>query len=240
MNKRSIYIALLPLLLLVPEKAWAETLYIDDKVLVGLHQEKSTDSAILKLIPSGTALQVIKQDNPLTQVKDPDGTTGWVDNKYLVKTAPGRAQLQAAQEKIAQLETEITNLPKVNANPSVDPNLAKENEELRQLLKSERLRIGELQAQTAELRNKLGQENNNENITEQLEKLSREKAELQQQINNLQNTSDVPAKNTNLDIGGYNWKTILIVLSISLILGFAAGIYVLDLIIRRRHGGFRV
>lgn len=241
MNKLATLI-LLVLIYLVSGFAVAETIYIDDKVMVGIHQEKSTDSVILKLLPSGTPLQVIKQDKPLTQVKSPDGTTGWIDNKYLVNTAPGRAQLQAAEEKITQLENEISTLKSgaTTGNNQNNPDLTKENEELKQLLKSERLRVGELQAQTAELKNKLGQETNNEEITRQLEKLSREKAELQQQISNLQTASDTEKENINLDMGEFNWKKMLITIVVSLAVGIGFGIYLLDLMIRRRHGGFRV
>lgn len=237
---RPIYIILL--LLLTASKVWAETIYIDDNVLVGIHRENSIDSEILKVIPSGTALQVIKQDKSLTQIKSPDGTTGWIDNKYLVKTAPGRAQLQEAQDRITQLEKEITDL-KSNTNtgnPESNTDLAKENDDLKQLLKSERLRVGELQAQAAELKNKLGHENNNTETTKKLEQLASEKAELQKQIETLQTTANNQSKNISIDISQFNWKKILITICISLVLGFAAGVYVLDLIIRRRHGGFRI
>lgn len=237
---RPIYIIVL--LLLTTSRVWADTLYIDDKVLVGMHQENSVDSPILKVIPSGTALDVIKQDKPLSQVKGPDGTTGWIDNKYLVKTAPGRAQLQEAEDKISQLEAQVSALKSNTApeNPSTDKNLAKDNEDLKQLLKSERLRVGELQAQTAELKNKLAHENNNDESAKKLETLASENAGLKKQIDNLQKTAGNPSKKINIDLGAFNWKKMLISISISLILGFAAGIYVLDLIIRRRHGGFRV
>lgn len=238
---RPVYITLL-LLLAIAGEVRAETLYIDDKVLVGIHQENSVDSAILKLVASGTALQVIKKDKLLTQVKSPDGTVGWIDNKYLVQTAPGRAQLQEAQDEISHLETEIADLKsKTNTgSPATNTDLAKENEDLKQLLKSERLKVGELQAQAAELKNKLGQDNQNGETAKQLEKLTSENTELKQQIENLHKTSSQPSKKINIDISDFNWKKTLITICISLILGFAAGIYVLDLIIRRRHGGFRV
>lgn len=236
---------LLLTLLLVPNLVLAETVYVDDKLMVGFHQEKSADSTIIKLVPGGTALELIKQDTPLTQVRDPDGTVGWVDNKYLIKIAPGREQLQAAEQKITGLEAEIARLQSGagTGNQAIaDGDLAKENEEFKQLLKSERLKVGELQAQVVELKSKLGQQGNGE-LSEQLAQLTQENTALLQQIEELQAATTAvpsPVKNLNLDIGEFNWKKMLITIAISLVLGLVAGIYILDLVIRRRHGGFRV
>jgi len=92
------------LLISLPLFVCAETVYIDDKIKIGLHQDKDIDSPIIKLLPGGTALEVVKRDTPLTQVKEPGGTSGWIDNRYLVDAAPGRAQLLQLQEKAGKLE----------------------------------------------------------------------------------------------------------------------------------------
>lgn len=244
-------LVLAALLLLSPLLA-AETLYIDDKIKVGLHQEKSVDSPILKVLSGGAALEVIKRDTPLTQVKDADGANGWIDNRYLATAAPGRAQLVAAEEKIKKLEAEVAGLKTGSSantattgaaagNDSKLAAIAKENDELKQLLKSERLRVGELQAQTAELRNKLDKANDNSGLLEQLDALTRDKTELQNQISVLQaGKAKISREAMQLDIGEFDWEKMLISIGISLAAGFIVGLYVLDLIVRRRHGGFRV
>ena len=237
------------LLFLTPSLAAAETTYIDDKVMVGVHQDKNVDSPIIKILPSGTALEIIKRDNPLSQVKEPGGASGWIDNRYLVNAAPGRAQLQIAENRIKQLETDLASLKSTTPAPVTVPGpstgndvaaITKENEELKQLLKSERLRVGELQAQTAELRNKLDKNGDNSGLLEQVDALTKEKTELQDQISALQSKADTAQTPVSLDIGEFDWKKMLTSIGISLIAGFIAGLYVLDLIIRRRHGGFRV
>src|SRR3990170_8908914 len=98
------------MILLMPIMTVAESVYIDDKVMAGLHQDKSVDSPIIKLLPSGTKLEIIRRDTPVSQVKEPGGASGWMDNKYLADTAPGRAQLQAALEQISKLKAEIADL----------------------------------------------------------------------------------------------------------------------------------
>jgi uncharacterized protein YgiM (DUF1202 family) len=234
------------LMLLMPIMVIAEPVYIDDKVMVGLHQDKSVDSPLLKVLPGGTTLEIIRRDTPLSQVKDPDGMTGWIDNKYLTNTAPGRAQLQTALDQISKLEAEIAGLKSgtvATATSGADDvvKITKENEELKQLLKSERLRIGELQTQTAELRNKLAKSNGGDSdLIEQLDTLAREKAELEKKLSNIQSGAQYSPEKVRLEIGEFDWKKMLISVAISLLAGFIAGLLVLDWINRRRHGGFRI
>lgn len=235
------------LTLLAPALPAAEPVYIDDKVMAGLHQDKSVDSPILKILPSGTTLELLRRDTPLSQVKDPDGATGWMDNRYLVDTAPGRAQLQAALDQISKLETEIAGLKSRSADVAADQDtvplekIKRENEELKQLLKSERLRIGELQTQTAELRNQLAKNNGGDTgLLAQLDTLAREKAALEKQLSSLQAGSGSSPEKIRLEIGEFDWRKMLVSVAVSLLAGFITGMLVLDWMNRRRHGGFRI
>ncbi len=235
------FISILFMFAVVP--AWSETVYIDDKVQVGLHEEKNVDSPIQKLLPSGTALEIIKRDTPLSQVREPGGNTGWVDNRYLADTAPGRAQLQAAQNKISTLESELNTLKSAGTttrtdNPK-DADLLKENKGLTELLKSERLKVGELQAQTAELRNKLGKSGNSE-MQAQIDALLQEKIELQKRIEAMESQPADPEQPVAIDLKAFDWRKMLIFTAIGLLTGLFAGIYLMDWSNRRRHGGFRV
>ena len=66
------------LLPFIPVTLQAETVYIKDSLLVGLHEEKSIDSAILKVLPTGTALEVLKRENDFVNVRSPKGCR-WLD-----------------------------------------------------------------------------------------------------------------------------------------------------------------
>lgn len=222
-----------------------EDIYLDDKVMIGLHQDKSVDTPIIKLLPGGTKLELIKRDSPLSQVRDAEGTYGWIDNNYLTDTPPGRAQLQNALDKVATLEAEIVNLKTLPADISKPEEkqqastLEKENEELKQLLKSERLRVGELQAQTADLKNKLGNRPDNSKITQQMQQLKQEKSDLEKRISSLQSGNNTEPGIT-INIGEPDWKILLIYAGVSLVIGILLGLYILDFVNRRRHGGFRI
>ena len=236
---------LLIYLLLLSVFVSAEDIYLDDKVMIGLHQDKSVDTPIIKLLPGGTRLDLIKRDTPLSQVRDTEGTYGWIDNNYLADAPPGRARLQTALDKVAALEAEISELktsPPEAGNRDErrqSSDLEKENEELKQLLKSERLRVGELQAQTAELKNKLGNRPDDSKIAKQLQQLKQEKSDLEKKISSLQSDKHTEP-GIIIDISKPDWKTMLIYAGISLVIGIFLGLYLLDLVNRRRHGGFRI
>ena len=83
--------------------AQAETLYVTDRVLVGLHQAADETSALLTSIPSGTAVEALESREGFTRVRTPDGKTGWISSGYLVPQKPATAvvdTLQARQEKL--------------------------------------------------------------------------------------------------------------------------------------------
>ena len=60
------------LLLLGPVGAAAETAYVGDRLLLGIHETKTLDSAIIKLLPSGTAVDLLERDGPLARVRSRD------------------------------------------------------------------------------------------------------------------------------------------------------------------------
>jgi len=66
----------------------AENAYVIDKLLVGVHQDQNLTSAIIKVLPTGTKLEVLKREGELALVKDAQGASGWVDSAYLMEAAP--------------------------------------------------------------------------------------------------------------------------------------------------------
>ena len=84
-----------------------ETVYVTDKLLVGVHAEKTVDSPILKVFPSGTTFEVLKREGDFAQVKGPDGITGWVDASYLTADQPAAATVQMLEAQNRQLTDNV-------------------------------------------------------------------------------------------------------------------------------------
>jgi DNA repair exonuclease SbcCD ATPase subunit len=225
--------------------------------MVGLHTDKALDSAILKVIPTGTELKILNRDGALVLVEDPDGDTGWIDNNYLMNERPARQLLQDAQEKNDRLEVELENA-KLQINeleerlgqtintdtPHIDPKqievLSQENANLKQQFKEARLKTGELQARITELRKSMAQTENIDPFKSRIEQLEQENQLLGQQLKDINTleTAIVPSKNgivSNID-----WRSLLTIIAVVLIIGIVTGACLLDYLNRRRHGGYRI
>ncbi len=225
----------------------AETAYLTDRFQAGLHEDKSYDSPIIKTVTAGTSMEIIKREKNFTYVRDQDGVTGWIDNSYLVDKAPAGIQLgklilekETIEKQLADATRQISRMQGNNAD-SGDVNIT----ELTQQLNTERLRAGELQIQLAEMKKRIGQDNDKESLYNQIEQLQETNKTLEIQlagvVNNdgtgyvLQNEGN---RHTGFLIQG--WKRELLYFFLAIIFGVVLGIYGLDFYNRRRHGGFRV
>jgi hypothetical protein len=255
MRINSFYHLCVWLFLSLPASIFAETAYVTDKLMAGIHQNNTTDSVIIKVIPTGTQLEILKQEGKLTQIKDPEGVTGWINNRFLVNTPPAPSLLNQAEERANKLENEleiarskikelVTGNPAQNTGgaPEALALLKKENTELKQQSKSAQLKVGELQANLAELRNQMSQVSSDAAMAKKIDQLNKEKSTLEKQLDAMQSDSESNTNNTTMqaNTNKISWSNVLISFCITLIVGVAIGAYLLDLANRRRHGGFRI
>ena len=227
--------------------AAGETVYLTDQFQAGLHEDKSVDSPIVKTIPTGSALDIIKREKNFTYVRDPQGVSGWIDNSYLVGEAPEKAEidklksekenfekkLDAATKQITRLEKSLTDSGQDNQS------------DLQQQLNSERLKTGELQIQLAELKKRLGANNDTESLYQQIEDLKEKNKTLEIQLTAARNqagSGDSIGEAGQVSDGSVkqDWKRKLLYFLIYILIGMVIGIYAMDFYNRRRHGGLRV
>lgn len=98
---------LLVAVVLFPALAYAETLYVIDRVVIGLRAEPIEGAAVVKSVDTGTALEVLERQENLVRVREPRGTEGWVDARYLVAQPPARVQTQELQAELARTRTQL-------------------------------------------------------------------------------------------------------------------------------------
>lgn len=126
--------------------AQAETRYVSDRLEIQMRTGKGTQFKILRMLPSGTALEVLEvdQQNGYSRVRSAGGVEGWVLNRYLMKGKAARDRLAEAEKELARLELENRKLSASvgelkNAKGSVDQErgaLSKENRKLSQELEA--------------------------------------------------------------------------------------------------------
>ena len=139
-------LALACLTCLLTGHAMAETNYISDQLEVTLRSGKSTSHSIIRMLRSGTPVEVLDQDKDsgYTLVRA-QGKEGWVLTRYLMKGPVPRDQLAEAQKKLAELDlqnrklmTTMQNLKDEKgeiekANSSMDADYRKVSQELSEI-----------------------------------------------------------------------------------------------------------
>jgi SH3 domain protein len=237
-------------LLILPAAA-AEEVYVIYELLVGVHAEKDLDSAIVKVFPTGTRLEVLERDGELARIQGPEDISGWVDGAYLTAQPPAKVRLTALEAEKAALEQRLA--AAAGAAPGADPDVAgqleavtRENTELKAKLSDELLRAGQLQSEVTSLRAELRENTTPPDariveIERERETLKGELEDARDQISELETRGSLTATSAMvpLVLEAYTWP-LVITLLVLLALAFGAGIYVVDVLSRRRHGGFRI
>lgn len=249
---------LLTLLWLVAGDA-AVAAHITDKLVVGIYAQPSSEGSPLKLLSSGTPLEVVKRQEGYSEVRLADDTKGWVANTYITEEKPAKAMLLETQAKLRQMGLELAGLREKQANAeaaaekqAADQPLAPSDQttadddarpsareaQLRQALDKAEARVGELEQQIAGLERRLAERPVDEGAQQRLDDLQQHvqrALEVLVEAQGLKLTqADPPPAGL---IGRYqHW----IIGAITLLVGFGAGVWFLDYRIRRRYGGFRI
>lgn len=133
---------LLPLMLFVLLPLWAmpaaaETVYVTDRLLLGLYAERGDQGQRLKLLTSGTALEVVERQGAFARVRSPEDIEGWVKTAFLVDEKPAALRVAEMEQEAERLNREIERLMR-NSKAAL-------SEELQQ-------RLGEAETELADAR----------------------------------------------------------------------------------------
>ena len=79
--------------LLVVGVAHAQPAYVTDVFEITLRSGPTNSNKILKMLPSGTPVEVLRTDKDWSLVRS-DGVEGWVLARYLTRTAPAALQVE--------------------------------------------------------------------------------------------------------------------------------------------------
>ena len=263
---RRIYLTLI--LTIVYSLASAETLYVTDRILLGIHSQASETSPVIKTIPSGTPVEVTQKQDSFTKIKLSDGTEGWVSANYLKKEKPATseldtvyAKLQQAQETNKKLSEELNKLEReIQVRRDEVSNSKTTIKGLRSALKEagsdkpvvDSAGLDEANTKIKELEEKITQlekektevaiQSGSEAVVEleKLQNLNKEyNARIEAALANLQGeTVPSAAELAAIRPSFPVWYWLLLVALF--VVGVVSGIFYIDYQHRRKHGGFRI
>jgi SH3 domain protein len=104
---------ILTILLISANSLWAQSMYVDDTLLVPLRAGEGTGFRIVhKGLPSGTKLEIIEQnvETGYSFVRTPGGLEGYLPTRYLSSEPIARLKLAKAESDLAAITSENTEL----------------------------------------------------------------------------------------------------------------------------------
>jgi hypothetical protein len=88
------------LLTVTAVQALAATVYVTDELVLGLYGEENNQGQRLATLHSGAILESLSVSGEFTQVRLPDGTTGWVKSTYLTAREPAVVRVKQLEEEL--------------------------------------------------------------------------------------------------------------------------------------------
>ena len=90
----------------------AESMWVSDQFEVMLRTGPSTSNAIERVLPSGTALELVERDDDAgyALVRTAAGTEGWVLTRYLMDEPSAREQLEALTSRLTSAAAQGSSL----------------------------------------------------------------------------------------------------------------------------------
>jgi len=204
------------LLLLLP--TLVEAAHITDKLLAGMYAKPSTVEQPVQLLPSGTPVELMGEQDGFVKVQLVDGKTGWVEKRFLSEEKPAKVRLLSLQSKYRQLQEKLDRAEEKLA----DLNKPKEQVAIIEQ-ESDKNASGELQVALAKAENEIQQ--------------------LKQQAERRELGESSNGKATQAENEGYSslsWVSFLLLLVIVVLAGVYLGMRIQDGRQLKRHGGFRI
>jgi SH3 domain protein len=248
----------------------AESSYVTDRILLGVHQQASEASPIIESIPSGTLVTIIQRQDKFSKIRLASGAEGWVLTSFLKKDKPASAELDEAyaslkkeQESNKRLSEELTKKEReIQVRRDELSNAKTTIKDLRKALKD----AGNPppQAATEEADNS-ADEAKIKSLEEKIARLEKEKTELADQsgdqavieLEKLQNENKEFQVRIEAALANLKGETVptaaelaairpsfpvwyWLLLIAMLVIGVVGGIFWVDYQHRRKHGGFRL
>jgi len=138
------------LLALLPMLAAAETGYVTDRLVLGLHQAEDTSDRASRSLESGQEFEVLSRDRLYAHIQLPDGTQGYVKAAYIVYDKPAKLIVSETQAEVDRLTGELESARQAFADPAATiDRLEADAAALQGDLDSTRSRVAELEKDNA-------------------------------------------------------------------------------------------
>lgn len=113
-RKTALISGILLVLIFSASFAWAETVYVDDKLTITFRSGPGMDRKILEYLTTGDQMELLESGEEWSHVRLPDGQEGWVMNQYISKAKPSQMRLAELQQTNSKLTSRSDELAQEN------------------------------------------------------------------------------------------------------------------------------
>ncbi len=142
-------------LLLAPLLVAAETGYVTDRLILGLHEAEDASDRAFRSLESGQAMEILSRDPLYAHVQLPDGVQGYVKAAYLVYVKPAKLIVAESQAEAERLANELEKTRQAFSGPAATIQaLEQESADLRAQLDEQTAQLSEIGTQNDGLRSR--------------------------------------------------------------------------------------
>jgi len=134
------------MLLLSGTVAWAETVYVDDKLTITFRSGPGMERKILEYLTTGEPMELLEDGEEWVHVRLKDGQEGWVMKQYISRTKPSQLQLEELQKAYTSLKSRSDEVSKE------DETLKTANQKVNMALEEKTKALADLTEQYNELK----------------------------------------------------------------------------------------
>lgn len=153
------------------------TRYVTDEFTITLRSGAGNQYRILKLLPTGTAVEVLKTDNDWTRVDAGNGRQGWVPSQYLISQPPAAQRLQQISAELAQVQAQ-------------NNQIKQQMQETQQQLVQAHERIQQLSGEHDRLTQQLGESHEGLNLVAENKQLKKQVIDFKRRFQSLANETE--------------------------------------------------
>jgi len=194
--------------------AYAETVYVDDRLRVGVRKEPGNRIAPHAIIHTGMQLEILEEaEDGYIRIKTKDGIEGWIRKNYITSERPAKERLQELMASHKKLQDEYEDLKAQAQNQN-------ENESDK-VFKALQKKNRDLETEIETLKKSISTNNANADSIEKLQELKNRNATLEAQLEEL--TSSPMQESETLHTTPNNIFMLVSTGILMLLTGFAAG-----------------
>lgn len=167
-------------------QSWAETGYVTDSLKITMRSGESTSHKILRMLPSGTAVQVMGRnaDNGYSRVKV-DDQIGFILSRHLMNEPSARDQLAGLTQRLKDLQEAPDKLQsRLSALQDEHEKLRTSHDELQRIKQQLERDLGSIRRTSADA---VRISNERNELRKTVASLTREREELKQENRDLNN-----------------------------------------------------